>query len=1071
MRPFLQCVADGYIDKYVNVKALAEGVHIKGNASEKDGAVVRDGGRSVGSYNVSLSDICFVFPNKRAGTFFRKYMRNELRGVYLMPEITNITEFVTLVSGRQIGTRLEMLLQLYKCYLEELAPGVAHSDLDESLRFDNFRVWGDTVLRDFSDVDLHCVDAEEIFTNLKDFRTLATDYLNENQRRIVEEYFGRHLYEQSDTFWRQFDDVDEDCEVGEEREAEGVRPKRKARKKFVYLWQLLARLYRRFEASLSATGQATTGMAYRIAKERLEKYGTSILPWKRVVMVGFNALSGAERGIFSALQDLEMEGEDITGKEKRVPEPYADFVWDSTGPILRDRENPAGRFVSINKKRYPEPEWLKSYLRKSDTETLPSHLEKISCPSNALQAKVAGEELLKMHSELGGAAFSDARVAVVVPDESLLMPILYGLPADVGDVNLTMGYPLRDTSVSTFITLLRSVQATQRYSKGGRGFGIEELNRLFAHPLSHAILGTSTINGFKSEMASKRRIVVTAEDLKSLSSRGVRMLRILGSESTIEEVSNYMNDVLEMVIESMSSSQGTMIHNKLESINARKWQQALRLLTDSLKRYDIEMRPLTLMYEAERLLSSESVSFRGEPLAGLQIMGLLETRLLDFDHIIILSMNDRIMPQKSRQRTFIPDTLRWGYGMPPSNYQENIFSYYFYRLISRAKSVRMLYDSRIGISGGGPSRYLHQLDMLYARESLIRSERKVVVSNGAEYCEASGHNAATYQKLRKYLATSEGGRSFSASSLKKYCICPLKFYLEVICGIKTDFEESEKLGAIEYGNIFHSLMEHMYLPADYIGKNNLFDIPVRIEAEKIRKLLDDRDRLESEVIRAINKQYYRREESELDMPLPPATAIIAEGMLLQLESTLRYDLGLTPFDILGCETEGKVIYDAGDDLSVRMQFKIDRIDLVPTGEDECGVPIYEYRLVDYKTGYVSYDSQSFEDYFVNMKNADPTFQMMLYAELLSNWKEWQSRYGHPKLCLSVYAVNSPQRVNEIRLPQINKETIRYYDDVRGEFNERLRAMLHEIYKEDKEFEAMPSEKKCNYCSFRAICRK
>ncbi len=1068
MRPFLQCIADGYIDKYVNVRAREKGSLVNVDGRVEDGDSDKKGLKSGESGNVDLSDICFVFPNKRAGTFFRKYLRQALKGVYLMPEITNITEFVTLVSGRQIGTRLEMLLLLYKCYLEELAPGVPQSELDESLRFDNFRVWGDTVLRDFSDVDLHCIDAEEIFTNLKDFRTLATDYLNDNQRRVVEEYFGKHLYEQSDSFWRQFEDVDEISDGKEEGDSEGVPPRRKARKKFVYLWQLLSSLCRRFEASLSAIGQATTGMAYRLAKERLEQYGAEILPWKRVVMVGFNALSGAERGIFSALQDLEVES---SGTDKSIPEPYADFVWDCTGPILRDRENPAGRFVAINKKRYPEPEWLKEYLRKSDTTTLPYHLEKIACPSNALQAKVAGEELVKMHNELGEEAFAEARVAVVVPDESLLMPILYGLPPEVGNVNLTMGYPLKETSISTFITLLRSVQSSQRYSRGERGFGIEELNRLFSHPLSHAILGTSTINRFRSEMASKRRIVVGAEDIKSLSSRGERMLRILGSEASVEETSNYMNDVLEMVIEAMSSSHGTMIHNKLESANARKWQQALRLLTDSLQRYDIEMRPLTLMYEAERLLSAETVGFRGEPLAGLQIMGLLETRLLDFDHIIILSMNDKIMPQKSRQRTFIPDTLRWGYGMPPSNYQENIFSYYFYRLISRAKSVRMLYDSRIGISGGGPSRYLHQLDMLYARESLMRSERKVVVTNGSEYSEASGHNVETYRKLRRYLAESDGGRSFSATSLKKYCVCPLKFYLEVICGIKTDYEESEKLGAIEYGNIFHSLMEHMYLPADHIGNNNLFDKPVRIHADKIRKLLEDRDRLMSEVVRAINKHYYRRDESDLDMALPPATAIIAEGMLLQLESTLRYDLGLTPFDILGCETAGDVIYDAGDDLRVRMQFKIDRIDLVPTGDDESGNPIYEYRLVDYKTGYVSYDSTSFDDYFVNMNNSDPTFQMMLYAELLSSWERWQSRYGHPKLGLSIYAVNSPQRVNEIRVPQINKETIGYYDEVREEFNERLRAMLHEIYIEDKEFEAMPEEKKCSYCSFRAICRK
>ncbi|MDE5552116.1 MAG: PD-(D/E)XK nuclease family protein, partial [Muribaculaceae bacterium] len=723
-----------------------------------------------------------------------------------------------------------------------------------------------------------------------------------------------------------------------------------ARNKFIYLWQILSPLYDLFTHRLDEAGLATPGRAYRLAKERLEEFGHKILPCRKVVMVGYNALSASERGIFAALRDMDFDDDEYDD------ESFADFVWDSTGPILSDRDNPAGRFVAVNRKKFPEPAWLKPFMSQSETYELPEYMEQIASPSNALQAKIAGEELKEMYETMerqeegsGDKILNEARVAVILPDESLLIPVLYGLPSVLGAPNLTMGYPLKETSLSTFVALLRHVQTTQRYSKGERGFGTAEIYRFFAHPLTHAILSTSAINRFKNDMISRRRIVVSHSDIKEFLPRADRLLYPLSPSATIAEVSSYMKDVLDMVADAMSVSRGILVRNSLEYQHARLWQEALSHLTDVVSRYGVEMKPATFFYEAERLLSGETVPFTGVPLEGLQIMGLLETRLLDFEHIIVLSMNDKIMPQRARQRTFIPDSLRRGYGMPPSNYQESIFSYYFYRLISRAKTVRLVYDSRVGLSGGGPSRYLHQLDMLYARGILKHSERKLPIGHVRSEYESSGKNENTQAILERYKAGAANPKVFSATSLKKYCVCPLKFYLEVICGIKTDKEDGENMSAIMYGDIFHKLMELVYMPEGYSAQEELYETPIRVTREKIEKLLDDRDGLHRMVCRTINQMFYKLDDNELDTPLPPATSIIAEGLLLQLESALKHDLQLSPFELLGCETGGDLSYQVNDDLTLNVRFKIDRIDRVSAGTDESGNEIYEVRLVDYKT--------------------------------------------------------------------------------------------------------------------------
>lgn len=1044
MKEFLKTVAEGYTARY---------------------AQRGDGGR------LPLSEICFVFPNKRASTFFLKYLSALCEDYTLSPRVTNISDFVSEISGLEADNRLDQLLKLYRCYREialEERPNA------EPPGFDEFRIWGDTVLRDFSDVDMQMVDADSVFKNLKDFRNIATDFMTDEQKAVAEEYFGRSVYSHSENFWIEYDE--------EEADSSG------AVRKYLRLWQVLNPLYHRFAASMELEGLSTAGGVYRRAAEILLERGSAGVAWRKIVFVGFNALSASERSIFSSLRDAD------SSYSRESGDTVADFVWDATGPVLKDVENPAGKFVAVNRRHFPEPSWLRPYLSESDTHCMPPYLERIACPSNAMQTKIAGSEIKSLKDEIGDAPFADAKVALVVPDEDLLIPLLYGLPPELESPNLTMGYPLRLTSVSTFMTLLRNLQMSQRNSREYRGYAVADIFRFLSHPLAHSVLGSEAIDRFKKEVGDSRRLVVREEEIERLLPAGMPMLRPLDMQRIGSgEVLEYLYNALGMVAESLERGEGRPMMRSLEHTHARTWQDALLRLRDALERNGVEMGAGMLFREADRMLSAETVPFEGEPLKGLQVMGLLETRSLDFDHVVIMSLNDNILPMRSRQRTFLPNSLRRAYGMAPANYQENIFSYYFYRLISRAKSVRMIYDSRVGESGGGKSRYLEQLEYLYARDSLRSKDYKMEVSVPSVGRKPVQKSDIFWEALQRYRADGatatvrEGERRvpvLSASSLKKYCECRLKFLIEQVCGIRSDDKREPYATDLDLGDFYHHVMERLYVgDCKKDAVTGLLEMPVTVTAEKIESILADRKHIEAMIRREYNAVF---NPGEPDGELTPAQLITARMTLLRVEATLRHDQNLAPFDLIGCEVGGTLVYTASssadaegeehESLRLNMRFIIDRIDLVRGGETSDGAPVYKLRLIDYKTGRVDAVTADMDEIFSRMKYSNPSFQLMLYAELLSKWKPWKERYPHyagsgiGQAMLVVYDVPRMNAGGEVKVPVFGRTPAHNYGEVREDFKSRLDAMLYELYDRDMPFAPVEDESGCEYCDLKLICR-
>ena len=1006
----------------------------------------------------NISHYCFVFPNKRARTFFLKYLRRATLRLsdkgegtsVIAPHSTTITDLVSLLSQRVVDSRIDLIFLLYNSF-RELFPNAAS--------FDEFRRWGETVLSDFNEVDMNLSDPEAVFKNLSDFREISTSFLTPEQREVIEEYFGYHTDSYDDSsFWRDFSDSQDNAS--------------ESRKKFIRLWKVLYPLYIKFHENLREKGLTTSGAAYRLAIENLETARGnddvgSLLPYGKIVMVGFNALSGAERDLFSLFKEIP--------SPLFPDESLGDYVWDATGPVICRSKNSAGHFVMRNIKHFPAPDWLLPYLSRSDAGNSMPEITTVSAPSKVAQVKIASGMISDLHKRIGNKDFDEARVALILPDESLLIPMLYSMPSDIEDANLTMGYPLKLTAVSSFLMLLRKMQLFRRDSSSYAGYAFEEMDNLLSHPYAQAIIGQQRIRDFRKEFTTKHIRVVKDSDIRErLGDNAETLLNPIPRDASPEMVCRYLDTVLEMI--------GAHLPTSVEKAHVDAWREALNVFTDAIREYDISMSPVATMAEAYRLLVGEIVPFEGEPLKGLQIMGLLETRLLDFDHIFIVSVNDKVIPMRSRKRSFIPNVIRRAYGMPPVNYQENIFSYYFYRLLSRTKSATLIYDDRASGLSGGVSRYLMQLKYLHARGKIKELEYKfnpTAKETEAIVIEKSDEIMSILNRFRADIplsddTTEEQPRRFSATSLKKYLSCPLKFYYNSLRDLKDDPAPGDGVDNITYGNIFHKIMEILYLPKEEVDKGRWLETPVEITSDFIDNILADEDRLKTLIRRLINKEHYKLKSELKDRDLEKDTEIVAESMLLQLRRLLNYDKSLTPFKIYGCEVRNNIELTTETGKIINMTYAIDRIDDAECQDSELAV-----RIVDYKTGSPHVKAETLPDIFGDGYESDHLFQLLLYADLLN---ETRAQNGEAPLSIKPLIYSIPKifdpRKRKESVPKIGSDFIEFHDQdwdeeagttVIDEFMSEFDATIEQIFDPEIPFAAHYDEQKCSQCVYRSLC--
>lgn len=986
-------------------------------------------------YN-DLSNFCFVFPNKRSGSFFTMHLNDAIKNkIALSPKIMTISDFVSETCNQDINNRLDLLFLLYKEYTKLV---------NKNIEFDKFRTWGDTILNDFNEVDMSCINPDTLFKNIKDYKEIQANYLTEQQQEIINEYFGNNdPISATKSFWNHFN----------------TENNSESKNRFLKIWETLAPLYHSLNKELKKRSMTYTGGAYRLAYEKIRKEGRNAFPYSKIIFIGFNVLSVIEYNIFTELKNLN-----------NTPDKdfFTDFYWDCTGPALSDKNNSATRFILKNKEIFKSQFDISS----SDTNIFPAKIEAISCPSNTYQAKKIGE-LLKHICEENSDIDNATNTAVILPDEELLLPLLHSFPDNMSTANLTMGYPIKLTATASFATLIRKAYDRSSSKNAETFFFFEDVKAILSHPYANVIFDSYCIENIKKAIVQQHLFNISTSQLNEYSNYKTNIIFTnLSKNASAEETIRFLNNLfesLQLLIDDYNSE--GVIRSRIEIDCITAYREALNRLNDSISTYKIKMTRNTLLQLADRLLSTETVTFEGEPLKGVQIMGVLESRCLDFDNIIIPSMNERIFPRKMHSRSFIPNSLRQGYGMPTLQFQESIFAYHFYRMISRAKNVYLLFDSRSsGLKTGDQSRYISQLKYLYPQSNINIKSLNFKVEQKSSQAINIDKTGGVAEVLTKFL-TPNSKKYLSASSLKNYLTCPLLFYFRNIENINSDIKPSEFMDPITIGNIFHKIMQDIYTPDEEREVGHELNPGKLITDKFIDSILADKNMLQLQIDRNINQEYNGiTSDSE-----PQGNAMIFRNIILEyIVSTLKFDRTLTPFIYKGSEVRNEFQWEINSDLKVNMKYIIDRLDIVRINT------IDTMRIVDYKTGSDNLSITRFKDIF-EKKDHSAIFQLLLYANLYAE----QNKYNNP-IKPSIYKVQNLAKGETSADITFKNKTINDYknfslensrgidaeiEDFNKEFVSIIKSKIEQIFNFNLQFSQTTDIKRCEFCDFRQICNR
>ena len=614
----------------------------------------------------------------------------------------------------------------------------------ETEDFDKFVFWGDMLMSDFNDVDRYLVNPAHLFKNIKDIREISTDFLSDEQKDIIRQYWDVEMQSYSpEQFWTH---INHDGEPRINRES------------FIQLWEILFPLYNAVRESLSKRGLCYSGMQYREVAGKIKSMTASDFRYKRYIFVGFNVLSTSELAIFDRMRKLGI----------------ADFYWDYDLPESIRNNSSATHFLKRYVKLFPSLYDL----------TLPEagfpEIEIISVPSNVGQTKLAGKILqdFAMSGTVNPANAIDT--AVVLPSEELFIDLLHSIPSEYGGINITMGYPLRLTSVAVLLRNVMSMHLRAKKVRDTWNFFHEDIKDILNHRLVYSI-NNEACEKLKKDIETHRMFLVPVAHIVDNYPQLAPIFFPIEDLSTGTKVFDYVENLVDYILESIkdSSKDGNIA---LETGFLVRYRQSVELLRQAAMKYNVTMRDNTFFHLIERAVNSESVNFVGEPLSGLQVMGVLETRALDFKNIVLLSMNERIFPRKHYTRSFIPNVLRQCYGMSTMEFQECIYAYYFYRLISHASCVKLLYDGRTsGLKGGEMSRYLYQLLYLFPDRKITKTSATFDVppsSLGKVF--KIDKTERILRQLDRYLSDEENKLYLSPSTINQYLQCPLRFYFNCV---------------------------------------------------------------------------------------------------------------------------------------------------------------------------------------------------------------------------------------------------------------------------------------------------
>ena len=850
--------------------------------------------------------------------------------------------------------------------------------------FDKFYFWGDMLIADFDMIDKYLVDASQLLRNLEDIKELEADvsYLTPEQLRII-------------SFWKSIGDNDSLSEQ---------------KRRFLKIWRSLPAIYTEFRERLASLGFAYTGMIYRTAVERIKSDKEINIPKRRYVIAGFNALSESEKRLFDYLSNSEHG---------------AEFYWDYDNYYTDNRSHEAGTFMRDNLKQFPAAEPISS----DNFTKIEKDIKSVACVSNVVQCKYAAQLL----SELDPKKL-DKRTAIVLTDENMLIPMLHSLPESVDKVNITMGYPLKITLAHSLVERLMELQAHSR---------LRDEKGIFYHVDVLGILSHPYIVDSVGKRAEELYANIVSERLTSIGEN------LFADDEILSVIFRKHNDWLSLakylleVLGLVGSKLSELDKMHAEYINIAYDEISKTML--SIQQCNKEIKGDIFVSLIRRHLQTVTIPYEGEPLEGIQIMGILETRNIDFENVIILSMTDTNFPSdKTGQSSFIPYNLRAAYGLPTPEQHEAMYAYYFYRLVQRAKSVSMLYCSRADDKSTGEcSRYIYQLE--YESPYTIKHQ-SVGVDLSVESVEPIVVEKGDYEQqiLSRYLKPG-GEHSLSPTALFRYIECPMKFYLHSVAKLKPKDEISDTIDALTFGSILHLTMEALY--AEFENEPN----PMA-EIEKKRK----RSIVEAAVDKTIQDILH------VDSKSFSGDTILVRDIIIKyiMRGIMRYDAASEGFTIKGLEKDVACSYPISNGRTVNISGIADRIDILPNNK---------IQIIDYKSGNTPHlEFNGLSNLFRGpaRERISNIFQTLLYAMILNRNEGLESMptlYFASKMLSDDY---SPKI-----LDKQNGEHVECYSSYAEEFENELTTVLDELFDFSTPFKQTEDSDACTFCDFKTICRR
>ena len=923
----------------------------------------------------------FVLPNRRSMKFFQKFLGQEYGKKWgsplFSPQIGTINELFIELADLLPADPVEQLYILYKEYISIKYKETGYDSAAGKDTFDEFVHWGDVILKDFNDIDKYLVDARQLFTNIRDLKEIESDF----------SYLSKRQFEAVKSFWTNY-----------------LRGGTLSSKKelFSSIWGIMHELYTSFNSALEKKGLGYEGQIYRKVAQNVDKYNFE----KKIVFIGFNAPNRCERKLMQYLKDA--------GK--------GDFYWDFYGPMLTDKSNGASEIISGLVKEFPS----EYHIEGCALEVGVQNFNVYASPSGTGQAFVVADILKKLFP---GEEVQDAQAfstAIVLPDENLLMPVLNSIPHKFKSINVTMGYPIAATSLASFMSLVKQLQQDLKRKGDKWMFYHKSLLDLISHEYVKKLCGEKA-QEIKKKVLEGNMIYIAAdsavlEDIASLLK--VVLVPVDGSQQMLA----YLASVLEF------------LDGELESWD-REFICQYHQRVKRLEQLEIPMETRTCLKLVEQLCSGIVVPFKGEPLKGLQIMGTLETRALDFDNVIIVSANEGKFPSSNTGNSIVPYNLRIGFGLPTYELQDGIAAYHFYRSICRAKNIHLIYDTRSeGLSSGEVSRYVKQLKFHFAVNiNELAVSVPPVLGQAQEGIKVVKRGEVMEKLLKMY--TGSGEKSLSASALNNYISCPLKFYVENVEGLSDEDEVSESVESNTFGSIFHHVMEGIY--KKYEGK--------RVGREEIEKEKEDYANIGRLILEGFVKYMHT---DLLEGQHKIVEALLRKYIALALDTDMQ-----TPFRYVAGERRVKYALPIrGGEVTVNFKAFIDRIDTLVEGNIT--------RIIDYKTGSVVPPDSNFDIQQLFDKEGEGKYkaiaQLYLYALIMFDSKLSAGEKVDDAL-LTVY-----------QLKKIAKEppfVMLMQHDSLARYKELLIECVGEIFNEDIPFYPNPQEKNCGYCKLQAVCRK